>query len=133
MFNILSPIIDLKDLNANSIALQFKLDNTTYLFCGDITVETEKMLINKYKNRLKSDVLKVAHHGSNTSSCLEFIRLVNPTYSIISVKENNIYNLPSKDVIERLKKFSKVLYTYEFGNISFINYKNKLYCLQNRF
>lgn len=126
-FNILSPIEDLKDSNSNSIVLQFKLDLTTYLFCGDITIETEKLLIERYNLKLNSDVLKVAHHGSASSSSYEFIRIVSPKYSIISVKENNIYNLPNDEVIKRLKKYSNVLYTYEKGNIRFIHYKNKIY------
>ena len=127
-FNILSPIINMNDSNANSIVLQFKMDNIKYLFCGDITVETEELLINKYNYRLKSDVLKVAHHGSISSSKEEFIRMVNPTYSIISVKEFNIYGLPNRKVIERLKKYSKVLYTYNTGNITFIT-KDKYFKL----
>jgi competence protein ComEC len=90
-------------------------------------------LIQQYGLKLKSDVLKVAHHGSDTSSCTEFVRVVNPKYSIISVKENNIYKLPNNEVIKRLKKYGKVLYTYKLGNITFIDYKNKLFCLQNRF
>jgi competence protein ComEC len=129
-FNILSPIIDLNDINANSIVLQFKLDNIKYLFCGDVTVETEKLLIDKYNYRLKSDVLKVAHHGSISSSCEEFIRIVNPSYSIISVKEYNIYGLPNEEVIKRLKRYSKVLYTYDAGNVTFKTKNNyfKLDC-----
>lgn len=130
-FNILSPISNMNDLNSNSIVLQFKLDTTTYLFCGDITVDTEKKLIERYNNRLNSDVLKVAHHGSSSSSCEEFIRIVSPKYSIISVKENNIYNLPNNEVIQRLKKYSIVLYTYEKGNITFIHYNNQIYLSQN--
>lgn len=125
--DILGPIYNYNDKNSNSIVLKLEIDGYSFLFTGDMTVEAEYDLINKYGNHLKSDILKVAHHGSNTSSSNEFINLVNPKYSIVSVGKNNIYNLPDNEIISRLEEKSKVLLTSKCGNISFKIYNKKLF------
>ena len=71
------------------------------------------------------DILKVAHHGSDTSSSEEFLTATTPEYSIISCGINNQYNFPDKDVVDRLKSIgSKVLQTDKNGNITFFIDKN---------
>ena len=82
-------------------------NKTSYLFMGDAEKEVEN---SRQWNRV--DVLKVGHHGSNSSSSDDFLTQVKPQYSIIEVGKNNSYNLPSSKAIERLENAgSKVLRT----------------------
>ena len=133
-FNIkvLGPINKYDDANSNSIVLRIKIFNKTILYTGDMTEKEEIDLINKYKTSLKSDILKVAHHGSNTSSSNNFLKLVNPDTSIISVGKNNNYDLPSDIIVKRLEKYSNVYMTKNKGNIDIIISKKKLWILTYR-
>lgn len=101
--------------NDSSIVMQMKYKQTSYLFMGD----AEKAVENSRSwNRV--DVLKVGHHGSNSSSSEEFLEQVKPQYSIIEVGKDNSYNLPSSKAIERLENSgSKVLRTdmVSVGNV----------------
>ena len=87
------------DLNDTSIVLKITFGNNSFLFTGDATSSVEKKILDK---DIKSDVLKVAHHGSSYSSKPEFLDKVNPTYAIISCGKNNIYNHPEKVTINNL-------------------------------
>lgn len=106
---------DSDNLNNSSIVFKLTYGEVSFLFTGDATTKVEKEIINE---DLKSNVLKVGHHGSKTSSSNSFINKVDPDYAIISVGKNNKYNLPSKVIIERLnKKGIKVYQTSEDGTI----------------
>lgn len=95
------------------------------LFTGDIEMEVESILIDKIKNPV--DILKVAHHGSKTSSTLEFIENVSPRHSIISVGRNNFYGHPNKEVLNRLESIDSTIYrTDEKGLIKVILNKNNM-------
>lgn len=131
-FDVIAPIKEYIDANSNSIVIRFVLNNYSFLFTGDMTIDEENDLIERYNKNLKSDVLKVAHHGSNTSSSDSFLKLVKPKYSIVSVAKNNSYNLPNGDVINRLNMISTVYQTKDNGNISIYIYKNKMYVLPYR-
>lgn len=98
---------DKTDLNNTSIVLKLYYGDTSYLFTGDATSEVEKMIINK---DLKSDVLKVGHHGSQYSSSAKFIKEVSPKYSIISVGKNNDYGHPKDVVLNKLNRISSTIY-----------------------
>jgi competence protein ComEC len=91
---------------------------------GDAGVEVEEDLIEKY-NLKDIDVLKVGHHGSKTSSRIEFINEINPKYSIISVGKNNRYGHPNKEVLNNLEN-SKIYRTDQDGSIMFKIRNNKL-------
>ena len=108
--------------NDNSSVIYTELNNYKFLFMGDAGVEVEKYLIEKY-NLNDIDVLKVGHHGSNTSSSKEFIDSVNPKYSIISVGKNNRYNHPKDSVLETLSN-SKIYRTDIDGSIEIKINKN---------
>ena len=100
-FQILSTGTDEDDLNSCSIVLRLKFGNLAYLFTGDEeTVNEEKMINSGYD--LSADVLKVAHHGSNTSSSEEFLDRVSPDVAIIMVGEGNSYGHPHREVLNRL-------------------------------
>ncbi len=116
-FKILGPLNKFKDSNSNSLVLQFKIGNYTFILTGDMTIEEENDLIAIYGTSLNSDVLKVGHHGSNTSSSREFLDYVTPSISIISVASNNQYGLPSLEVVNRLKSYGLVYMTKDQGNI----------------
>lgn len=125
-FDILGPIYSYNDANSNSVVVYFTFNNYSFLLTGDMTQQEEHDLSVKYKEKLKADVLKVGHHGSNTSSSIEFLNLVSPSYSIISVGENNSYGLPSMNVYERLNTISEVYMTKDSGNVQII-VKNRLF------
>lgn len=122
---ILGPINKYDDPNSNSIVIKLYLENKSILFTGDMTEKEENDLIKKYKKELKSNVLKVGHHGSKTSTSKEFLDLVNPDISVISVGLNNSYNLPDDIILERLKNTSKVYMTKDCGNITYRYFKDK--------
>ena len=110
--------------NDNSLILQIELANLSYLFVGDITSVAE---LNILDNLEEIDVLKVAHHGSDTSSSLEFLAKTKPKYAIISAGFLNKYGFPNENVVNNLEKYAKVYLTYECGNISFKNEVVKTY------
>ena len=87
-----------------------------------MTLKEEDDIMNKYSKYLNSDILKVPHHGSDTSSGLGFLNLVSPSESIISVGKNNNYGLPVREIVKRLENMSKVYMTKDSGNINvFVN------------
>lgn len=98
--------------NDKSGVVKIVFGNTTFLFTGDIERKAEAYYSGRYKQMLKSDVLKVAHHGSKTSSTEKFIQYAEPEISLISVGIQNKFKHPSESVVERLKTSgSKVLRT----------------------
>ena len=112
----------------NNNALVFKLDTNekTILFTGDIEEETEKVLVQKYKNTntLKSDILKVPHHGSKSSSIQEFLDLVKPKIALIGVGEDNKYGHPDNNTIRKLENINcKIYRTDKMGEIILGNNK----------
>lgn len=114
-FKVLYVGTDKEDLNNTSIVLKLNYVNTSYLFTGDATSEVEKKILDK---DIKSDVLKVGHHGSQYSSSANFIKEVSPSYSIIQVGKNNDYGHPKDVVLKKLDRInSKVYRTDRDGTI----------------
>ena len=101
--------------NDNSNVLYFIVNNYKFLLMGDAGVDKEKDILNEYSIE-DIEFLKVGHHGSDTSSSKEFIDIMNPKYSIISVGENNRYNHPKKSVLNTLSN-SKIYRTDKDGSI----------------
>jgi len=99
-------------LNNNSIVAKFIYRDFSILFTGDIEETAEKAILEEYKksNILKSTTLKIAHHGSNTSSIEEFIKKVKPQLSVIGVGKNNKFGHPNEDIVERLKSYGSTVY-----------------------
>ena len=102
-FFVLAPTGKKSSENNASIVMLAKLGGLTWLFTGDLEEEGEKFLVATYPE-LRADVLKVAHHGSNTSSTTTFLSVVQPNIAVISAGERNRYGHPHKDVIERFEK-----------------------------
>ena len=103
--------------NDNSNVIYTELNGYKFMFMGDASVTTEKEILDKY-NLPDIDVLKVGHHGSKTSSSIEFIDKINPKYSIISVGLNNKFKHPNKEVLNNLDN-SKIYRTDEDGSVMF--------------
>ena len=110
--------------NDNSNVIYTELNGYKFMFMGDAGIEKEKDILEKY-NISNIDVLKVGHHGSNTSSSKIFIDEINPKYSIISVGKNNRYGHPNKEALDNLKN-SKIYRTDQDGSIMFKIKNNKL-------
>lgn len=120
---------ELKDSNDTSVIGRLAFGDTSFLFTGDVTQLAEKELISAYSCpnscefvTLDSDVLKVAHHGSKTSSLSEFLKEVSPEVAVIPVGKNNSYGHPATETLENLNKYGiKVLRTDERGDIKMIS------------
>ena len=110
--------------NDNSNVIYTEIEGYKLMFMGDASIITEKEILSKY-NLPDIDVLKVGHHGSKTSSSIDFIDVINPKYSIISVGKNNRYGHPNKEVINNLED-SKIYRTDIDGSIMFKIKNNKL-------
>lgn len=91
------------DENENSIVTYLELYQTRFLFMGDLGSEGEKQLLLQYP-KLETDVLKAGHHGSKTSSTLDFLHQIQPKIALISAGRNNRYGHPSKETLDRLQQ-----------------------------
>ena len=118
---LLSPVKDYDDLNNYSIAVKFVHGENSFLFTGDIEKEAESDIMeNGYD--ISADVLKVAHHGSSTSSQKSFINAVSPQYAVIEVGSPNSYNHPNKETVQRLENKEIIIYRTDlYGNIVFVS------------
>ena len=99
---ILGPLHRAEDSNDNSIVLKVSFGATSFLFTGDAERAEEQDLLNAGVN-LQSTVLKVGHHGSDTSTSYSFLRAVAPQYAVISVGAGNSYGHPTEAVLSRLR------------------------------
>lgn len=109
--NILWPyednLITENGINNNSIVCKLRYKSFSMLFTGDIEEKAEKKIFEIYKNNLnifESTALKVAHHGSKTSSTQKIIEAVNPKIALIGVGRNNNFGHPNNVLIERFEK-----------------------------
>jgi len=121
-FNILYPTQNTAGWDTNDASIVGKLiyGNNSLLLTGDLPQNMEKYLVGKYGSFLKSDVLKIAHHGSKNSNSEIFIGTVSPAYSIISAGINNRYGHPNKEALDILNQFgSQILKTMDGGMVEF--------------
>ena len=133
IIDVINPVEDdrdaINDINEQSLTFKMTYKNHSALFTGDIGKITEEKILknNVFINMIKSDVLKVAHHGSKNSSLDEFIKYTAPSYSIISYGVNNKYGHPSENTINTLNKYhSKILKTAVNGQIDIFFKDNKI-------
>ena len=101
--------------NDDSTILLFNIYDYKFLFMGDASIKTEEYLLNNYILP-NVDILKVGHHGSYTSTSTDFINVIKPKYSVISVGENNMYKHPNKSVLDILDN-TKIFRTDVDGTI----------------
>jgi competence protein ComEC len=91
------------NLNDESLVLKIVYGATSILLCGDAEGPAEKRILDAYGPFLKSDVLKVGHHGSVTSTSQAFLDAVKPSIAVISVGKDNRFGHPSPETIGRLE------------------------------
>ncbi len=109
------------DVNDSSIVGKLIFNNFSVMFMGDATSKIENKLL-AYGNGLKSDILKVGHHGSKYSSSFNFLNAVSPKAAIIEVGAKNRYGHPSPATLSRLKMFDiNIFRTDENGDIKVIS------------
>ena len=125
-----NDFIELNTLNNNSLVFKISYKKFSILFTGDIEEIAEKEILKLYENNksfLNATILKVAHHGSKTSTCLEFLKSVNPKIVLIGVGKNNNFGHPSKSVINRLKDNNVQIYRTDYnGEINIVFSKNRI-------
>ncbi|MBY0310232.1 MBL fold metallo-hydrolase [Patescibacteria group bacterium] len=119
---ILSPAANPKEWesNAASIVALLRYGQTEFLLTGDAGEGTEHYLVERYGATLESDVLKLGHHGSRTSSSEIFMKTVAPRYAVVSAGKDNDYGHPHSEVVERVEAVSASLVsTAERGTLVF--------------
>lgn len=108
------------DANEGSIVGKVEYGQTAVLLTGDAPVSIERYLVLLDGANLRSDLLKVGHHGSRTSSSAEFLAAARPTLAVISASKNNSYGHPHQEVLESLKNLgAQIFRTDELGTIIF--------------
>lgn len=106
---VLGPVRDYGETNNTSLVLRVEFGETSFLFTGDMEREAEADLL-EAGAELESTVLKVGHHGSDTSTSYPFLRAVAPRYAVISVGEGNSYGHPTEAALSRLRDADTTVY-----------------------
>jgi competence protein ComEC len=120
---ILSPKNDPTDWesNSSSIVAQLRFGDIEFMLTGDAPISIEEFLAKKYGDVLESEVLKLGHHGSRTSTADLFLDTVLPKYALVSASNDNSYGHPHKEVIDKLNERNvEVISTAESGTIQFV-------------
>ena len=116
----MSPKQNKQSDNENSLVLYTELGGKRWIFTGDAGVETERQILQDFP-RLSVEVLKVGHHGSNTSTDQDFVKGINAKYALISAGKDNRYGHPTTEVIETLESENVVIYrTDQEGAVQYI-------------
>lgn len=97
------------NLNLYSTVFRIQYGNTSFLFTGDAEKNNEDEILNSYSS-IRSNVLKIAHHGSSTSTSQAFLEAVNPEITIISVGSDNSYNHPNSKILNLLNSIGTKVY-----------------------
>lgn len=111
---ILAPVKEYEDLNNYSIVCRLNYGDTGFIFTGDIEELAERDIVESGTD-ISADVIKVAHHGSNTSSLKVFMQAVAPDYAVISVGELNDYGHPHKETLELLDLLDITVYRTDWN------------------
>ncbi len=120
---VLAPLSDkYSELNSYSVVLRAVYGETSVLFTGDAETDSEEEMLAQYRltGELNCDILKVGHHGSDTSSADAFIKAVSPTHAVISCGEGNKHGHPVQEILERYEANEVLIYrTDREGSIVF--------------
>jgi len=118
--DIMFPDRDVSGLETNmaSVVARLVYRESEFLFTGDSPRSIEQYLVSIGKENLQSDILKISHHGSDTSTSEMFLGYVDPEYAVISVGKDNKYGHPRQEVLDLLNQFDvKILRTDQSGAI----------------
>jgi len=107
------------DGNTASIVTQFTYGQNRFLFTGDLYTLGERFLVSRYDTDLKSNILKLGHHGSDTSTSAEFLSKVDAEVAIVSAGANNSFGHPHPDVINLANKFGMQIFHTASGTQTF--------------
>lgn len=116
----LGPVRSYADPNNTSLVIRLQYGQTTFLFTGDMETQAETDMLDYWGSDFDwhADLLKIGHHGSNTSTGYRFLNEVMPTYGVISVGEGNSYDHPHEEPLSRLAQAGVILFrTDELGHI----------------
>ncbi|MBQ8522521.1 MAG: MBL fold metallo-hydrolase [Clostridia bacterium] len=116
LVQIFAPLKIYGTTNEMSPIIKVSYLGKSFLFTGDINSECENDMIKKYGAELDADVLKVAHHGSSTSTSVEFIKAVTPNYAVICVGTNS-YGHPNASVVSNLMEAGSQVLTTKQTNV----------------
>lgn len=119
---VMSSIIEKDNLNLSSIVLRLTYGKNSFLFMGDAEMTNEEQ-----RNWPQTQILKVGHHGSNTSSSEEFLKQVKPEVAIISVGEDNSYGHPNKEIIDRFTTIGALIYRTDLDGTIYIHSDGEKY------
>ncbi len=129
---VISPVKDYEDLNNYSVAIRFVHGENSFLFTGDIENQAETDILENGLD-ISADVIKVAHHGSSTSSKKSFLNAVSPRYAVIEVGSPNNYGHPDEVTLKRLTNMDAVIYRTDiYGNIVFVSDGKELEIITER-
>ncbi|WP_177220626.1 MBL fold metallo-hydrolase [Halolactibacillus miurensis] len=125
--DVLGPITKTNDANKDSIVTKVTHGTIDILLTGDAGIKEEATMINQFGTGLQSEILKLGHHGSNTSTSAAFLETVKPEAVIISASEKNSYGHPHEEVVARLIKAGVDVYqTSQHGDVVFQSDGQKL-------
>ena len=108
---VMAPTENFKDANEMSVVIKSVYGETSMLFTGDAEKKSEAAMLEAYKSgELDCDILKVGHHGANTSTTEDFLKAVSPKDALISCGEGNKYGHPTSETLEKLEEFKVTVY-----------------------
>lgn len=117
---VLGPLSETDEANNISVVTRLTFGERSFLFMGDAEKDVEKELLQSGRT-LSADVLKVGHHGSNTSSSQAFLSVVDPDIAIVPCGKGNSYDHPHAEVLSRLEKLGATIYRADVhGHISIV-------------
>lgn len=131
VIDILHPTSTMKDINNNSIVLRITYDDVSFMLTGDAEKEAEEMILSHSPN-LQSQILKVGHHGSNTSTSSEFLNAVKPKITIIQVGKNNTYGHPTEEILSRLNSLGIEIYRNDLQGDIVVKTDGKTYSVNTQ-
>lgn len=123
-FTILGPLKEHPEANNMSLIIKFDYGDCSFLFTGDAEKEEELSVLNSGVD-LKSQVLKVSHHGSHTSSAEAFVKAVDPDIAVIQCGKGNAYGHPNKDTLNTLGRYGISVYRSDIDGTLFIGSDGK--------
>jgi competence protein ComEC len=131
--DVLAPLdAEVTDLNDTSLVLRVQYQDTVCLLTGDMEEAEEQALLERHPD-LKADLLKVAHHGSASSTSEAFLEAVQPAFAAISCGKDNDYGHPAPETLARLQKAgAQVSITAEQGHLAYIYENGTLQCCPQR-
>lgn len=122
LFEIVFPDRSVAEVSANAASVVGKLSygETSVMLSGDAPDEIERYVVSRYGISIDADILKLGHHGSDTSTDPSFLAAVSPTFTVISRGADNHYGHPSSEVVERVRNFGAEIFdTAEDGTVTF--------------